>query len=69
MYIAHYKSVSSTKEFYSKPNANLDFPTQISKDRERYLLTETYIAATPSQIKNINTRAEELGILFDVSVF
>jgi|LakMenEpi03Aug12_release.lakeMendotaPanAssembly.Ray.scaffolds.fasta_scaffold1105883_3 hypothetical protein len=68
MYIGHYKSVRSNNEFYSKVNQNLIFPTQVEHKGERYLLFETHIASTPTQIKNIYSRAKELGIPFDVSL-
>lgn len=66
MYIGHYKAVRSTTEFYSSVMDSLNFPTQVTYNNEKYLLTETYVASTPTQVKNIQSRAKELGIPFDV---
>jgi len=68
MYIGHYKAVRSSTEFYSAVMDSLNFPMQVSHNNEKYLLTEAYVASTPTQIKNIESRAKELGIPFNVSV-
>lgn len=68
MYVAHYKSTNSSNEFYSQKRETLDFPTQVVHNKKRYLLTNTYIVATPSQLKNVQTRAKELKIPYDIAV-
>ena len=68
MYIGHYKAVNSSREFYSTVRKELDFPTQVRYKNESYLLFVTYIASSPSQEKNINSRAKELNIPNNIPV-
>jgi hypothetical protein len=68
MYIAHYKSVNQSKEFYSKPRNSLDFPTQVEMNSERYLLQSTYTVPSNAVYERILKRADELGIQKDVSI-
>jgi hypothetical protein len=68
MYIAHYKSVNQSKEFYSKPRNSLDFPTQVEMNSERYLLQSTYTIPSNAVHERILKRADELGIQKDVSI-
>lgn len=68
MYIAHYKSVSSTSEFFSSKRKDLDFPVQVEYKGERYLLFATHIAATKNQELNIKNRSKELGIPFGIKL-
>ncbi|MFN9111768.1 MAG: hypothetical protein ACK5XN_17020 [Bacteroidota bacterium] len=68
MYIAHYKSVNSSKEFYAQKREKLDFPTQVQMNNERYMLHSTYIAAAKTMQERIESRAKELGIPFNVEI-
>lgn len=68
MYIAHYKSVNSAKEFYSKPKKELNFAAQVEMNKERYMLNATFIANSPSLQASIENRAKELGIPFGVEL-
>jgi hypothetical protein len=68
MYIAHYKSVSSSLEFFSKERDSLDFPTQVEYKSERYLLFRTLICDTPSKKRNIINTAKQYGIKHDVEL-
>jgi hypothetical protein len=68
LYIAHYKSVNSATEFYSKARETLDYPTQIEHEKERYTLNSTYIMNGQTQLKNFKERIKSLGIQIDVNV-
>lgn len=68
MYIGHYKSVNSSTEFFSSVRDDLSFPMQVSLDGSRYLLINTYVASTESQKKNIESRADQLGIRKNIKV-
>jgi len=68
MYIAHYKSVNQSKEFYSQIRQSLDFPTQVEMNSERYLLQSTYTVPSKAVHDRILKRADELGIQKDVSI-
>lgn len=68
MYIGHYKSVNSATEFYAKPRNTLDYPTQIQRNKERYMLYSTYTIPGPTQLKNLKDRLTNLGIEMDVDV-
>jgi hypothetical protein len=68
MYVAHYKSVNSSKEFYSEKRETLNFPTQVQVGQDRYLLQSTYAVPSNSIYKRIIERAEELGIPKDVPI-
>ena len=41
MFIAHYKSVNTSEEFYSTEKKDLNFPTQVEYKGSNYLLTKT----------------------------
>lgn len=68
MYVAHYKSVSQSKEFYSQKRLTLDFPTQVELAGERYLLQTTYTIPSEAVHNRLLKRAEELGIQKDVKI-
>lgn len=68
MYIGHYKSVSSSKEFFSSRRETLDFPTQLEYMGERYSLFRTLISDTPSKFRDIVNAAKKYGIPFDIKV-
>lgn len=68
MYIAHYKSVLTSEEFYSKKRESLDFPSQVELKGQRYLLKATYFASSPTQEKNILETAKRYGIRSNVEV-
>lgn len=68
MYIAHYKSVNSANEFYTKESETLSFAAQVQLSSERYLLYETYIASGETALQNIKKRAKELNIPFDIEI-
>jgi len=68
MYIAHYKSVNSSKEFYAQKREKLDFPTQVQMNNERFMLNATYIASAKTMYDRIEARAKELNIPFNVEI-
>lgn len=68
MYIAHYKSVSSTAEFYSSVRDTLDYPTQIEYKKERYTLNSTFIINGQTQLNNFRKRIKSLNIEIDINV-
>lgn len=68
MYIAHYKSVNSSKEFYTQKRQNLDFPTQVQMNNERYMLNATYIVSAKTMYEKIKARAEELNVPFGIEI-
>lgn len=68
MYIAHYKSVSQSKEFYSQKRSTLDFPTQVEMAGERYLLHTTYTIPSEAVYNRLIKRADELGIQKDIKI-
>jgi hypothetical protein len=68
MYIGHYKSIKSPKEFFSQPRQNLDFPTQITYKKEQYSLFAAHTVSSESQIKNLTNRAKQLNIKYNVLI-
>lgn len=68
MYIAHYKSVNSSKEFYTQQRESLDFPAQVQLSNERYTLYTTYIVSGHTAHQKIKDRAKELNIPFDIEI-
>jgi len=68
MFIGHYKSVNSPKEFYSEKRNSLDFPTQVEFMGERYLLNSTIQIATSKQQKGLYEVAKKNNINTDVKV-
>jgi hypothetical protein len=68
MYIGHYKSVKSNKEFFSSVRHSLDFPTQVEYDSERYLLQTTFSVSSKSLQEKLKDRADALSIPKDINV-
>ena len=68
MFIGYYKSVSTSREFYSSKREDLNFPIQVEYSGDRYLLTRTIQVSSKSQEKNIKTAAENYGIEYDVRI-
>jgi hypothetical protein len=68
MFIGYYKSVSTSREFYSSKREDLNFPIQVEYNGDRYLLTRTIQVSSKSQEKNIKTAAENYGIEYDVRI-
>lgn len=68
MYIGYYKSVDSSKEFYTNRRENLDFPMQVSYEGHYCLLVKTIVCDTPSKLKNITMAAEKYGIPTNVDL-
>lgn len=68
MFIAHYKSVSSSDEFYSEKRDALDFPTQVEYNSERYSLIRTIQVFTSAQEKRVLETANNYGIKCGVRV-
>lgn len=67
MFIGYYKSVNSSKEFYSEKREDLNFPMQIEYKGDRYLLGKT-IQVTPKIQKNIIDTAKKYGIEYDIRI-
>ena len=68
MYVAHYKSVVSSSEFYSRKRNTLDFPTQVEFDGERYMLFRTVQVSTPTQEKRFLDMTSGYGIPSDIRI-
>jgi hypothetical protein len=68
MFIGHYKNVNSPSEFFSAQRSDLDFPTQVVYNNERYLIHRTIQIASKSQYKRIILDADSKGIIHDVEV-
>lgn len=68
MYIAHYKSVNSTNEFYTEGRDTLDYPTQVKRDTERYSLDTTYLVSGKSQLKSFINTIQSLNIELGVDL-
>jgi len=68
MFIGYYKSVSSSKEFYSCKNTDLHFPVQVEYNGDRYLLGKTIQVSTKSQERNVINTAKKYGIEYDVRI-
>lgn len=67
MFIGYYKSVSSSKEFYSKKREDLNFPMQVEYKGDRYLLNKTIQVSLTSE-KNVQETAKKFGIEYDVRI-
>lgn len=67
MFIAHYKSVNTSEEFYSTEKKDLNFPTQVEYKGSNYLLTRT-IQISSSLKKNLIEVAKRFNIDYDVKV-
>lgn len=68
MFIGHYKAVKVSSEFYSEQRADLNFPTQVLYNNERYLLNRTIQVSSKTQYKNILDTAKKSNIQFDVKI-
>jgi hypothetical protein len=68
MFIGYYKSVNSSKEFYSKKRPNLNFPIQIEYNSDRYLLNKTIQVFSDSQEKNLIDTAKRYGIEYNIEI-
>jgi hypothetical protein len=68
MYIANYKSVQTSEEFYSEKRDSLDFPTQVELSGQRYLLRATYLAGSLSQENNIIETAKRYDIRYNIKI-
>ena len=68
MYIANYKSVQTSEEFYSEKRDSLDFPTQVELSGQRYLLRATYLAGSLSQENNIINTAKRYNIKYNIKI-
>lgn len=61
-YIGHYKSVESPEEIYTDTYDDINFPTQISYKKKRFLLSTTLLISSSKQEENILKTAQERGI-------
>lgn len=68
MFIGHYKSVNSPKEFYSQKRDTLDFPTQVELLGERYLLGSTIQITASKQEVGLLDAAKKNGVKTNVKV-
>ena len=68
MFIGYYKSVGSSKEFYSEKRKDLNFPMQVEYDGERYLLNKTIQISSKSHENNIINTAKKYGINYDIRI-
>lgn len=68
MFVGHYKGVQSSREFYSEKKEDLNFPTQVLLDGERYLLNKTIQVASDSQLKRLVDSAKSFGISSNVKL-
>lgn len=68
MFIGYYKGVQSSREFYSEERNDLNFPTQVSLDGERYLLNKTIQISSKSQYNRLISSASGFGIKTKVKI-
>ena len=68
MFIGYYKSVGSSKEFYSSKRNDLNFPIQVEYEGDRYLLNKTIQVSSESQEKNIINTAKKYGLKYDIRI-
>lgn len=68
MYVAHYKSVGTSDEFYSESRKTLDFPSQVELNSLRYYLFRTLHVDTPSKIKSFKEMVDNHGIRSGIKV-
>lgn len=68
MYIAHYKSVNTSDEFYSENRPTLDFPSQVELNSLRYYLHRTLQVDTPSKMKNFKEMVTNHGVKSGIKV-
>jgi hypothetical protein len=67
-YIGHYKSVESPEELYTEVRDSINFPTQISYKKKRFLLNTTLLISSSKQEENLTKTAKERGIECGVKV-
>lgn len=67
-YIGHYKSVESPEELYTETRDDINFPTQISYKKKRFLLNTTLLISSSKQEENLVNTAKERGIECRVKV-
>lgn len=68
MFIGHYKAVNKTSEFYSEPREDLQFPTQVVYDGNRYLLSRTVQLASKATEKRFYSSLKDSGITSNVKI-
>lgn len=68
MFIGMYKSVNSPKEFLSEQRNTLDFPTQITRNSERFMLHKTMQVSSKTHLSKIFESAKNNGIEYDIKV-
>jgi hypothetical protein len=68
MFIGYYKSVTSSKEFYSEKRKDLNFPIQVEYKGDRYLLSKTIQVSSNSHENNIINTAKKYGIEYDIRI-
>jgi len=68
MFIGYYKSVNTSKEFYSQTKEDLNFPIQVEYQGDRYLLSKTIQVSSRTQENNIKKTAKSYGIQYDVRI-
>jgi hypothetical protein len=68
VYIAHYKSVNTSDEFYSENRSTLDFPSQVELNSLRYYLYRTLQVDTPSKMKNFKDMVTNHGVRSGINV-
>lgn len=68
MFIGYYKSVNTSKEFYSQKKEDLNFPIQVEYQGDRYLLSKTIQVSSQTQENNIKNTAKSYGIEYDIRV-
>lgn len=68
MFIGYYKSVNTSKEFYSQKKEDLNFPIQVEYQGDRYLLSKTIQVSSRTQENNIKNTAKSYGIEYDIRV-
>lgn len=67
-YIGHYKSVESPEEIYTEIRDGINFPTQISYKKKRFLLNTTLLISSSKQEENLIKTAKDRGIEYGVKV-
>ncbi len=68
MFIGYYKSVGSSREFYSEKRKDLNFPVQVEYNGDRYLLNKTIQISGKTHEKNIIDTAKKYGIDYDIRI-
>jgi hypothetical protein len=74
MFIGYYKSVASSKEFYSSKRSDLNFPIQVEYEGDRYLLNKTIQVSSElnmtlelTQEQTADLKSEIENFLFEIS--